>query len=275
VKSPFTEEELKDWQFIFESRRDWLQRRGIRYLVVIPPDKHTIYPEYLPAGVKYESAPKLDQFITYMTSNASVPILDLRGALTEAKQRRRVYLLTDSHWNQYGAFVACNEIVRTMSRWNSDLKPLSLNMFGLTFTNQMGGNLAWMLAGADLMTERDAPLLTPLQPLPILQVHRTDTNWALVHHVQNPSGDGGALFFCDSFAEGLLPFIGHFFKDVWLYRVYDGKLAANPQDEARRAHIWVPTLIQEKNPTIVIDEILESLLYLENPRHIIEKDALH
>ncbi len=45
----FTPGELQNWQTLLEKRRDWLARRGIKYLCVIPPDKHSIYPEYLPA----------------------------------------------------------------------------------------------------------------------------------------------------------------------------------------------------------------------------------
>jgi alginate O-acetyltransferase complex protein AlgJ len=40
----FETKELKDWQALLESRRDWLARRGIRYLFVIPPNKDSVYP---------------------------------------------------------------------------------------------------------------------------------------------------------------------------------------------------------------------------------------
>src|SRR5262249_42870784 len=45
---PFTPAQLAGWQRVLEARRDWLARRGIRYLVVLVPEKQTIYPEELP-----------------------------------------------------------------------------------------------------------------------------------------------------------------------------------------------------------------------------------
>ena len=50
---PFTPAELENWRKTLEARRDWLATRGIAYLVVMVPNKSTIYPEYLPAGVDH------------------------------------------------------------------------------------------------------------------------------------------------------------------------------------------------------------------------------
>lgn len=46
----FKPEELQNWQKLLEERRDWLARRGIKYLFVVAPDKQSIYPEHLPAA---------------------------------------------------------------------------------------------------------------------------------------------------------------------------------------------------------------------------------
>ncbi|MEQ1907048.1 MAG: hypothetical protein ABL888_22880, partial [Pirellulaceae bacterium] len=147
--TPFTSKELEDWQTLFDSRRDWLNRRGIHYLVVIPSDKPSIYPEYLPGWVpKQNPVTKIDQLIAHMQNHSTVEVLDVRPVLLQAKQTRQVFYLTDSHWNQYGAFITCNELIRTLSRQMPDLSPLSLNLFDLAITNGPGGNLAWVLTGA-------------------------------------------------------------------------------------------------------------------------------
>jgi alginate O-acetyltransferase complex protein AlgJ len=44
----FTAARLREWQRLFECRRDWLRQRGIHHLVIIPPDKRTAYPAHLP-----------------------------------------------------------------------------------------------------------------------------------------------------------------------------------------------------------------------------------
>ena len=46
-----------------------------------------------------------------MTGETDVQVVDVRPPLMEAKQRERVYYLTDTHWNDRGALVAYQRIV--------------------------------------------------------------------------------------------------------------------------------------------------------------------
>ena len=64
---PFTPEQLEAYRQILEARRDWLAARGIPYLLVIPPNKDTIYPEFMPAAYnKLHPRSRLDQLLDYM-----------------------------------------------------------------------------------------------------------------------------------------------------------------------------------------------------------------
>ncbi len=47
---PFTPEKLERYRLILEARRDWLAERGIPYVLIVAPNKDTIYPEYVPLG---------------------------------------------------------------------------------------------------------------------------------------------------------------------------------------------------------------------------------
>jgi alginate O-acetyltransferase complex protein AlgJ len=44
----FRSDELENWVRQMEKNRDWLEKRGIAFLVLVAPDKTTIYPEKLP-----------------------------------------------------------------------------------------------------------------------------------------------------------------------------------------------------------------------------------
>ena len=124
----FTTQNLRDWQALLEHRRDWLAQRGIKYVFVVAPDKHSIYPEYLPAGMtKVHPETKLDQFFTYMHAHSTVAVVDLRPALLNARRIAPTYLKTDTHWNAFGGFVACQEIAKKLP----GLEPLSLASFAL------------------------------------------------------------------------------------------------------------------------------------------------
>ncbi len=273
VTTPFTPEELRCWQDLFESRRDWLKRRGISYLVVIPPDKQSAYPENLPDGTSPVGAnEKLEQFMAYMKSHSDVEILNLLPALQDAKGNYSTYFKTDSHWNEYGAFVACNEIIATLSKQVSRLKPLPLESFDRKTIRGTTGNLAWMLTGRNDLSEPEYLTFTPRASLPKLLRRSPGAGG---EGFVNPEANGKALIFGDSFTEGLLPFLAYHFHDVIYLRQYDQHARTSSKDAAvMRAHTWNRELIERERPAVVIDEILNSLLYIEDPAEIKKDDAL-
>ncbi len=170
----FTPEQLHDWQVLLEKRRDWLAKRGIKYLFVVAPDKHTIYPEYLPDWIKkVRPQTKLDQFIAYMREHSTVPVLDVRDVIRAAKTPHPVYMRTDTHWNDIGAFVAYQKLVESMARQLPALKlePLPLASFDLTNRLMPGGDLARLLGLS--MTESNAWFLNPKPGLPSFTIMRS------------------------------------------------------------------------------------------------------
>jgi alginate O-acetyltransferase complex protein AlgJ len=148
----FTPQQLQAWQRVLEKRRDWLAARGVKYLFVLAPDKQDIYPEELPAWLR-NAAPasretKLDQFLKYMQEHSTVEILDLRPPLLAAKKIAPTYLQNDTHWNWFGGFVACQEVIKTLTKQFPDLPPLRLEDFTWTNMPATSGDLARML-GSD------------------------------------------------------------------------------------------------------------------------------
>ena len=105
---PFSESDLDAWEALLERRDQYFRDRGIALVVVIPPDKQTIYPEYMPEEFAHPPrASRLDQLIARLKDRHSpVRLVDLRPALLAAKQERQVYFKTDSHWNDDGIYPA-------------------------------------------------------------------------------------------------------------------------------------------------------------------------
>jgi hypothetical protein len=153
---PFDHDQLASWQRIFERRRDWLDRLGTRFLLVIVPNKHTVYAEYLPNWVtRVREKSRLDEFIEHMRKNTNLEILDLRNALMEAKKHIRVYYKTDSHWNDAGALIAYSEIMQRLSKWFPGAKALPESDFELHRVRTRGGDLAMMLGQERAIKEED------------------------------------------------------------------------------------------------------------------------
>jgi alginate O-acetyltransferase complex protein AlgJ len=226
-----------------------------------------MYPEFLPEWMTDAGpAVKTGQFFSHMRTNSTVRVVDLRPALAEAKKRDTIYFLTDSHWNQLGAFHACEEIIRSLQGVIDRTTLLSLDAFELKRTTNPGGNLAQLLLVSDKLMETNCPQLVPRPPLPNLPVVRTDTNKMFLQICENPAATGRVLVFCDSFADGWLPFMGYHFNHVELCRVY---LSHDPP-----AHVWNLSVIEQQRPTIIIDEILDSFLALEDAAAIRKANPL-
>jgi len=261
----FTPEDLKNWQALLEKRRDWLANRGIKYLFVIPPDKHSVYPEYLPDWLtKVGPQTKLDQFIAHMKTHSSVEVLDLRPALLEAKKTGRTYLYTDTHWNAYGAFFAYRAFMRALARQLPELgEPLPYEAFDTASSEEKGGDLAVLLG--QTMAEKDVVNLNPRPPLRLQETKEDISIFAKQWpkytqpvYTENPSRRYSLLSFRDSFSNSWTAFVGFNFKRsvyIWQYN-WDGKV------------------IEREKPNVVVDEMLERMFNLQDPKKLMKDDQL-
>ncbi len=143
ANAPFTIKQLGQWQRSLEEKQKWFAKEGIRFLLVIVPNKHTIYAEYLPPWIeKIGEKSRLEQFVEHMKANSEVEIVDLREVLFPAKQRCRLYHRSDTHWNDYGAFLGYHEIMLRLSQWFPTAKPIPESEFILKKEIGLGGDLA-------------------------------------------------------------------------------------------------------------------------------------
>lgn len=248
----FTEADMAAWQKLLENRRDWLAKRGIKYLVVIPPDKQNIYPEELPTWLQ-QAMPKaretkLDQFVKFMREHSTMPVIDLRQTLLDGKKVRPTYLSTDTHWNTYGGFLACQQLVDAAAKLVPGVPPLRTEDF--TFTNAYleNGDLGKMIGSAGPEANHFKMLPQPGVAMPAL--HDTPdlkSAWPPFRVgalSENPATNltATAMVFHDSYGLFWRPVLGCCFKRVWYLQ------------DNREFNTGV---IGKCHPDIVINEILE------------------
>jgi alginate O-acetyltransferase complex protein AlgJ len=261
----FTPEQLHQWQVLLEKRRDWLAKQGIAYLFVVTPDKHTVYPEYLPDWLiksKIRSQTKLDQFVAYMHEHSTVPILDQRKVVIDAKHIYPTYFKTDVHWNFFGAFVAYQQLMEALDQLRPGLdKPLPLSDF--TVTNwvipemTVGGDLAKILGLK--MTEHNSYCLFPKSgPAPFTSKIAPPDHPKEPRYTDNPKAKGRMIIFQDSFAMNWLQFLGYHFNNVtYLWQYY-----------------FNPAYIEAHKPDIVVTEMNERFFNIADPRKLMEEESL-
>ena len=103
---PMPESAMERWRRTLDGNRAWLAGRGIPYLFVMTPDKHAVYPEFLPDTVRPAHGSRTNEVGGSPRARSQVDVLEpaarrcgREGAATG------VYHRTDTHWNNRGALV--------------------------------------------------------------------------------------------------------------------------------------------------------------------------
>jgi hypothetical protein len=124
---------LKNTQQKLQEFYEELHKRNITLILVIPPNKATIYPDKLPNEIqKINAQSKLDAFAAYLQQHGPPVLVDLRPALLNGRKERDVYYKTDTHWNLYGIFIGYTEIMKELSKTYPQLAPKSMKDFKIT-----------------------------------------------------------------------------------------------------------------------------------------------
>ena len=112
----FSRRQLDDWRHVLETRFAWLGCRGIPYFHVVPPNAHSVYPEYLPDGVVPVAERPLLQLMRHLEETESrARLIYPLDELVAHKPRDLVYIPTDTHWNELGAFIAYKRLMREVA----------------------------------------------------------------------------------------------------------------------------------------------------------------
>jgi alginate O-acetyltransferase complex protein AlgJ len=138
-KTPaFNRGNIKRLTELLNKINDQTRAYGGELIVVISPDKSTIYPQYMPDEIKVIGhASNLDRLFEYADKHSDIQMLDLRPVLSEASRSEQVYYKTDTHWNCLGGFYASNEILSKVSDFYPDIQPYALEDFTFSATSKM------------------------------------------------------------------------------------------------------------------------------------------
>lgn len=220
-KKKLTEKDLKQRFEQIKYRKEFLSGQGIQYFVVIAPEKQSIYPEYLPEYLqRLNENSNYDQIIEYLARNSLDINIDLKKALIKEKHKG-VYFKSDTHWTNYGAFVAYQEIIIKIGMYYPELKPMLLNDFDFVDI-EYAGDLTHMLGMEEYFKEK-THTLNPKnnRTAKIREVDNIEglVSKGLVLSECNSCSNVTIVIIGDSFMERLIPFIAEkFSKGVYINR---------------------------------------------------------
>lgn len=244
-KRAFTEKELQRIKSNLEIREAWMESKGVKSYILIPPNKHTIYGEYLPAFMQRrrdKDHSRLEQLIRYLNDNSDIRLVDIREALTREKSRGiLLYSKTDTHWNEYGSFIGCRELIRVIKEDFNGIRPLSLDDYTMEVARGKGGDLAHMLTLQDSMKEDWVKLVFKGEPGSRSLGISYDYGFKVYRREIKNEKLPGAVILGTSFINNLMPHLSeHFSRSTY---VFDYR--------------HVKTVIEKEKPDIFIQELVE------------------
>lgn len=105
-----TAEMIEDRVRRFDRLQQEVTDAGAALAIVIAPNKHSVYPEMLPADLTPALKTVTDDFLG-RADVTGLPILDLRPEMRRLKGSSQAYLKTDTHWTHAGAAAGYDRIM--------------------------------------------------------------------------------------------------------------------------------------------------------------------
>ena len=238
-----TEGDCAHWQRSLRLVTGWLHEQGILFVIMVPPNKSTVYSEHMPDSIRpREGPPLIDQFIE-CSSGAGVEVLDFRDEMGEAKGDFPLYPRTDTHWGPAGAHLAYRKLMKTLASRSPGFDAGPLSSIRLGDEEDYTGDLAFM-AGLENLTEKRPRVLVEGEPeAPVVTEGLIRFGGSYTLETGRPDLPSAVLF-RDSYGVELIPFLAPHFRrlrTIWDYR-------------------FNREVIEEEKPDIVILEIIERYL---------------
>lgn len=244
---PFSKDQLAQYQDQLTALNDYCRARGILFIVVIAPDKSTIYPQDMPREMQVVgNTSRLDQLVRSMKQQGHTPILDLRAPLLQAAKTQQLYFKTDTHWNPSGQYVAYTRLIQVLERRYPGMRPLPMSAFATTsqqttldLPHIMGltalpENLWRFLPASDGSISRE--------PVP------APGGYSLLLSQNSNPNLPNLLIYHDSFFASFIPLLEpHFSHITWVWHYVEPKL-------------WNRRWIDQVHPNVVIFELAERYL---------------
>lgn len=242
--NPFNDKEVERISARLSYWQQTLARLGIKFYVVIAPDAHNIYREYLPDALHHTNGKtRLDILRETVKQQAKVVFIDLSDTLITERSTHAVFYKTDSHWNNYGAFISCAKLISRIQHDYRELKLLQLTDYHLVKTTRTGGDLAALFMFQDKMTDtfynlfpNSAQTLTGSTEIP------NEKSGLPSYKLSGPRKTLPKLMFIgDSYSTSMMQFLGSCFRESYFIR-------GNQIDLS---------LVKKEQPDILVIEIAE------------------
>ncbi|HCD24621.1 MAG TPA: hypothetical protein DEQ72_04800, partial [Lachnospiraceae bacterium] len=111
----FTEGQLAQIASQLTTSEQWLSNRGSEFVLMIAPNKETIYgEEHLPSYYKKAEETRTDQLIAYLKKNTDIRIVYPKEEMLKYKKEYSLYWHYDTHWNAAGGYIGAKALLKEL-----------------------------------------------------------------------------------------------------------------------------------------------------------------
>lgn len=204
-------------------------KNGAAYAVLVCPDKHGIYYEYLPKYLRINKQWRYAEKVITAVKERGIPVFDMFADVISKKNTVLLYYRTDTHWNILGAEAGFsgaykwlqNDILKTslgkMPRYSFTAAPLhggdlvSIGgYYGLPL--QEGDAYNFVLENADSVLWKKNGIET--EDSIFKGIRGWEGQYKESMHNKNAVNHLRVVIFCDSFFSNLAPFFNAAFSDI-------------------------------------------------------------
>lgn len=149
--------------------RDYVKGYGSDFVLVLTPSKASIYTEHLYGRVA-SPITMSEHVYAFLTEHTDLKLLDVKSSLLAAKEQNPdelLFIKTDTHWNQCGAYVAYRYMVQEFSKMGiiPDSKPIEISSVG---EYQELGDLNGLIGCRDESNLESLPDLSLMSPQAVI-----------------------------------------------------------------------------------------------------------
>ncbi len=247
----FSEKELADWVIGMKKRELWLRRQGIKFFIIVAPNKHSIYNEFLPNTVGKPLYPtRLDQLVDYINRFSDLCVIDLRETMKAKKNEGLLYRKTDSHWTDLGGYIGSEKLIECTRSFFSNVAALGKDDYMINAVEMPGGDLAQMMNLENAIKEL-VPVMAPKGKRKAVEYNESrrkdlPDGLRIRFFKTDMKSLPSVIIFRDSFIWAMLKFITDSFSRTVI--VHHQGMTFNPR------------IVLKEKPDIVIYELVERSL---------------
>jgi len=256
----YTDKELIAWRQRLQANKDYINNQGARYLIVIAPNKDTIYPEFMPKSIpRLSKISRLTQLDRFLEEESEIELLDVSPRVRENKtDTALLFRKGGSHWNSLGAFFGYTSIMEKIREWYPEVRTLQLSNFEQIDEKPMTCDLQIMTGMEHLLHFETTEIipkdkegvraktlempkvkgLTPQQQPLVTEVEGAPLKVVILH---------------DSFMESMKPFLSETFGRTAFFHLFYYSPSTTFVESVRE-------IVEREKPDLVIHETVERSL---------------